>query len=98
MGKEKMTGNERLALTVGLIIGALSGGLMGVLGIILSPPTVYEARIFREENKPAVMRLYKSGSDGYLFENPNNPEHYISLEEFEEKRREEYKQRAGQNQ
>ena len=75
------------------------GGLFGIIGTVLvtkeaCAPFVDEARTFREEGKPTVMRLYKHGSNGYLVQDPQNPQHYIPLSQFKENVSEECKQRT----
>lgn len=65
-------------------IGLVSAGF-GIIGTLLSVgfgirPLVNEARIFqREEGKPAIMRTYKSGSDGLLIQDMENKGRYIPL-------------------
>ncbi len=66
-------------------VGAISTGgiLMAVINIYLTP-TVSKARIFQEENKQTVIRLYRSigATDGILVEDPKEKNNYIGLETY----------------
>jgi len=66
-----MSDNEDINVK-SFVYGGVIGGLIGMLGAVLlakftCAPFVDEARVFREEGKPAIIRLYKDGQDGYSF-------------------------------
>jgi hypothetical protein len=77
-----MDKNEE-SLCKGLVVGGICGAV-GVLGSLVSftihPPDVDEVRIFREEEQPAVMRLYRSGTEGHFIE--DREDHFVPLKDY----------------
>lgn len=47
------------------------------LSIFVLPPVVDDIKVFQEEGKPNVMRLYKPGMDEIFVENPEKQGEYI---------------------
>lgn len=61
------------------LAGLISGGIIGLmLGAILENPT--RVRTFREENRPAAMRIYSSGEDDIFVE--ISKDNYLNLESY----------------
>ncbi len=76
--KDNKISNDLLGVLIGACIG-LSSGLW------LLNPVVNEAKIFqREQNKPTVMRIYKTGLDSILVEDISDGK-YIPINSYLDK-------------
>ncbi|MFA4953224.1 MAG: hypothetical protein WC584_03305 [Candidatus Pacearchaeota archaeon] len=77
---------ELSKLEVGIVsgvVGISAGIIMGLAAYTYGRPNVDNGKVFqREQGKPAVMRIYKSGSDGVLVENPEKKGEYILMSKY----------------
>jgi hypothetical protein len=82
---------REMSLLESLILGGCVGGIATISIWLGMPSNVQKVRIFREEGKPAIMRLYRPGRDAYMVQSSEKPEEYISLREYKKKLADEYK-------
>ena len=76
----------------------LGGFLLGVSSVLIEglirSPNIDDIRIYSEQGKQNVMRLYKDGKDGIMVEDPREQGYYITLKKYNRLVSDEYKKRT----
>ncbi len=64
------------------IVGGLASAGIALGILTLSKPDISEVKIFHQDHVPTVMRLYRTGTDGILVEDPKAPGKYIPISSY----------------
>ena len=77
---------------LGFLLAGVLAGLIGLVTFKGCEPT--KAKIFREEGKPAVMRLYEPGLDQYFVESSKEKDTFVDMNMYNANIRQDYVNRT----